>query len=169
MSSASFPQTFSPNLLEKLFCHSEHFVEKEKGAWSGEYGRWDRIDQPTSNVFLAWFLHNNGKVRFSYWRVLSVFFRFSCTCCSSWESALSVWLWFKNSNWIILWWSDHTHSIAFLPWSSTIRVDSGDSSLSSCLQYWTLSEKTHFSSPEMIFLKNRSFLRLERRLVTLDV
>ena len=51
--------------------------------------------------------------------VESLLKRYSCTNCSCWEykSALSVWLWFKNSK-LIPQWSYHIHSITFLPWSS---------------------------------------------------
>ena len=30
LTSRDFPQTFSPDLLGKIFCHSEHFVKNEK-------------------------------------------------------------------------------------------------------------------------------------------
>ena len=100
------------------------------------------------------------------------FLKFSCPHCGCWEYkfTLNVWLQSKNSKWIMTRWSYYTHSINFLPWNSTFGVGCRNSFLSiHCLLQWKLSWNIHFSSPVMIFLRNKSFLCLERRLVTIDM
>ena len=48
---------------------------------------------------------------------------FPWRCCSwKYKFTLSVWLWIKNSNWILLWWSNYTHSISFFQLSSTFGL-----------------------------------------------
>ena len=105
----SFPQMFFTWFSWENFCHSEHFVENKKrwkslGAWSDEYDRGSRTDQPKSNIF---FRHD------SCWMWLCVimkkheecrfFKRFSGTQCScrEYKFTLSVWLQFKNSKLIV--------------------------------------------------------------------
>ena len=79
---------------------------------------------------------------------------------------MSVWLQFKNSTWLIPQWCHHTPSIKFLPWNSAFEVGCRYLSLSiHCLLRWTLSYKTYFSAPVIIFSRNRSFLCIERRLL----
>ena len=55
-SSTSFPQMFSFDLLENIFCHSYHYREQKIwisfGARSGEYGGGGRTDQPKSSSLL---------------------------------------------------------------------------------------------------------------------
>ena len=56
LSSTSFPQRFSLDLLKKIFCHSEHFVAKEKDGNPLLLGLenmvgWGRTDQPKANIF----------------------------------------------------------------------------------------------------------------------
>ena len=83
-SSRSFPLTFSPDLLEKIFCHSEHFVEKEKSEnhlLQGLVTMVDGVEQTSQNpiFFPAWFLLNialcyyQEAKRFSNWQVQGIF------------------------------------------------------------------------------------------------
>ena len=160
-----------------------NFVENEKdrnhlvqGLVNMFDGGW--TDQSESNIF---FLHDscwmwpsvikeNQKV--SLTDKYKLLFRFPWTHCSCWDSksALSVWLQFKKSKWIIRWWFHHTHSVSFLPWNYAFGVGHRNSSLSiPCLLCWTLSYKTHLSLPLMIFLRNRSVFYLERKLVTMNM
>ena len=97
---------------------------------------------------------------------------FSCTLCWCWKymTTFSVGLQFKNSKWIMLQWSHRTNCITFLPWNFAFWVGCRDLYLSiHSLLYWKLLWKTHFLSPVMIFLRNESFLCLERRHVKMNM
>ena len=105
--SSSFPQTFSPDFLEKILLIQSNLLRMTKIEIICFKFRWieDKTDQSKSNIFPAWFLLNvvlcyRGEAKhFSYWNPTGCFWRFSCTRCSSWKykSALSVWLQFKIS------------------------------------------------------------------------
>ena len=138
-SSRSIPQTFSPDLLENIFWNVEHIVENEKDGnhlVHGLMNMMDGVEQTSLNPIF--FLHDSCWMR-PYVIVRSRMFclfmsagrflwRFPYTRCSCWENktSLSVWLQFKNLNWLILLWSHHMHCITFLPWSSTFGVGCGD-------------------------------------------
>ena len=147
-SSRIFPQMFSPYFLEKIFCHSENFVKKEKYGNQlvpGLVNMLDEIEQTSRNsiFFPARFLQNVSfyyhweALNISYWWVQSFYLEDFHAHVPAVES---ISLLFKNSKWIILWGSHPTHSITFIPWSSSFGVGSRDSSMSiHPLLNWTLS------------------------------
>ena len=114
LSSRSFPQTFSPDLLENIFFLSFKALFRKqkrlKALVQGLLNMVDRVEQTNLNsvFFPVWFLlnmtlHCQKGGHFSYWRVQGVFMEDFYAHFAAVEimSALSVWLWFKNSKSII--------------------------------------------------------------------
>ena len=135
---------FSPDLLEKNYLSFQVF------CW--EQNRWKSLG---CKVWCIWWRKWHKPVKMKYiflsdscwmWPCITMekhhsslidtcgtfSLKISCSSHSCWEnkSALSVWLQFKNTRWVIPQWSHRIHSITFLPWSSTFGLGCGDSFLS---------------------------------------
>ena len=135
------------------------------------YGRWGKIDPSKCNIFSGMIVAKCG-LAFSWRRKMFLLLmragcflkRFSCACCSCWESksAWIVGLQLENSKWRVRRWFHHSHSISFFLWTFAFGLNWGNSSPFAF-------NIINFLWPVIIFLTNTLFLCLERRLIAMDI
>ena len=132
MSSRNFPQTFSLDLISRKSFDVQIIwqISKKYRDYLGQ-NLVNGIEQTSlkSNIFFCVILAECGLAlswRNTLFLLLMSAIRFLARFSFCWElkSVLSVWLGFKNSKWIIPWWSHHIHSITFLLWISTVSLNS---------------------------------------------
>ena len=123
-----------------MFHHLEHFVEKEKGGNHLVQGLVNMVDgAQPTNVNPIFFC-----------MILA-----ECNLELSWKS---------------IFFPHHSHSITLLTWSYPPWNRLQRFILVNSLPFaWNILIKTYFPSPALIFLRNKLFLWLEKRLVDMDM
>ena len=131
---------------------------------SGEYSRWNRTSQSSSNSFCLVIKETCG-LGLSWWKIMHFLFTNSGCFSSSAAFSWSDWEQYllelilcssRRSSWKrTIFQSHHLHNITFFGWRADFGVvDSGSFHFPHSLLHSTLWSRVHFSSPITIYFKN---------------